>query len=295
MRDKHRLIYAAITVSLFLLSGCGLLSNSDGSHAETVKSEKPENPKELGVITVIDRAVKQQEEKKGLELEFKMDQKMDMMVEGQKQNLDMSMDMWMQGSQNSEDLHMKGNAKINGGPIPLDMEMEIYQVDGMVYTKIGKMGWMKEKEDQEGESVQSPQSSDIMTTLAKMFKSIGGEAIPKGIIMTKENGHYRVEITKAFFLKNQEMQKELLSMVESRIEDLKKDGVQIKEDQIQFNEFNQVVYIDEDTFEYDRMELISNFTIPTEKDGDVNLEQKIDAQFKGEFKGEIVVPEEAKK
>lgn len=256
--------------------------------------KKEEKPKELSVLDVIDKSSEVMDNSKGFTFDTTAKQKITVEADGQKENIDVDMNMEMNMTNDPVAMQLKGKVSTMGMELP----MEMYILDNVMYQKIGDFGWEKAEGVNLGSNSQTEKPSESLKQLAKLLQKIGGkEKTPEGITMTKEEGTYVVEVDFAALKNEKNFEKELLNNFKAsmgELEDFEKEGMKFNYDQMAFESYKHKLWIDEKTFQYKKMTQEFVINIPAEQ-GAIKVDQKMELNLKGEFTDKIEVPEEAKK
>jgi hypothetical protein len=280
MKRLAQLAFATVSSVALILTGCSQQSTQPGEAKPKVEAKKEPTPVEV--------LLKSNEvmEKGAFTFEGKMDQKMS--AAGQNMDMGMTFDVNMTGRPFA--MHMKGTAKMMGQSMPIEM----YQVGNEMYQKVGPMGWMKSIEPTDGASGEQP--TEIVKKLAKFIEALGGNALPKGIKVTKEGNDYLVETDYTELQKNKEFEKDVLDAIKESVdpESLKKDGIVVDLSKAKVSLFKEKVWIDGATFQTKKFAGEMKLTVPAGK-AELKMDSTMEFVLKGEFNGKIEVPEQVKK
>ncbi|MGA9173149.1 MAG: DUF6612 family protein [Thermoactinomyces sp.] len=260
--------------SITLIAGALLLS---GCSASGLSASKELTPSE-----VIDKTVKAMSED-SYTYEMKMKQGITTEMFGQEQTVNIDMNTNVDITTKPIALHTKGTVRANG----IQMPVEMYMADNAMYDYSPDKGWTKVAVNTSAFDVSQDPTSGLKE-LEKVFERLGGKTLPKGVSVKKVNGAYVLQVDNAVLQSDPsfaQMLKEQLG------EGFKSGGTFSGTDlsQIKIENYKQQVWIDEKTFKQTKTIMDAKVSLP-----DMKLDQHLELNLKGEYKGKIEVPAEVK-
>lgn len=155
---------------------------------------------------------------------------------------------------------------------------EMYIVDGITYVNNGP-SWIRSTNQQE-KSVFSQNPSD--------FLRFASEANGQGLSIEKESDTYVVKL-------NQNAGRAFLHQFYAEtIEAMKLQGVYVTENDIQTQHFQQSIWIEEETFDFEKME--TNLVYDVQYNGNtIRYDSGMQVVYQGELKEPIQLPSEIKR
>ncbi|SFJ46912.1 DUF6612 family protein [Thermoflavimicrobium dichotomicum] len=274
-------LFFSVGLVLFLVAGCNNKTqptSADQGMPSQVKTE-------LTAVEVLKKSAEAMNQEKGFVAQSKQEQK----IKQGKVDKVVSSEMEVQVTNQPLAMHIKGTMASNGVKTPVEM----ITANGKSYVKLGKK-WMKEPETK---TEQAENPSDQLKKAQQAITALeGGSTSPQGVKVTKENGFYIVEITKEA-IANEQFKAMLAEEVKQALKgslSSKKKQNELQVDQIQFEEYNQKIWIDAQTFKYSKQSVAYSMTIPGKK-SPLKLDLKLEMNVKGPFEGKIEIPVDAKK
>jgi hypothetical protein len=184
-------------------------------------------------------------------------------------------------------MHMKGTTTADGAQTPVEMIM----VNGKSYIKLGQK-WIK---GPESKKEQADNPTEQLKKAQKAIDALGGNG-QDGTRVTKEGDLYVVEITKSA-IENQQFKSMLIEEVKEALkESLAKNNQngEFQVDQLQFDQYQQKIWVNAKTFQYEKQWIEYSMTIPSKK-SPLKINLKLDMKVKGPFEGKIELPAEVDK
>lgn len=286
---------------IVVLAACGDQDNSSNAEQEgnnteqksqTAEEETKNETEELSILDVIEKSVEALDDWEGWSTDLDTTQMINASTGGEEFSMEQNMSMKTEMTRDPVTMYMDGVMKMDGQ----ENAMESYFVDGKMYTKSGQTPWIAvegmDLTDMQ-QQTQGNNPAEMMEQFTEMIEALSEEGNGDDTLkMEVKDGMYVVNIKL-----DEESSASMMDIIKEQsqevVEQLEVTGIPNIMENMKINSLNQTLYIDEETFEQQKVE--QQMKMEIEIDGNsITIDQDMEAELQEEITEEITVPEDVK-